>query len=247
MSNVQKQFNDQITFEDLEDTNDNNTVRPTLGVNAVESFIPKAFDALLDRKGYRGNLANYIASKLNGNDIAIDEAIAFAAIECQAQGTEAPFNVMACVSFYQDLMDKGCWNARKLYVANNIAEEQERGSGGIYGIDLADRAIEATGVNALNDVVPEIVKSDYEHLFIGQSEVLSVLGIDADIDLYFFNPSQYDKLTDTWQTPHRCESFSSALEAMEGICDELKINERETKLAEYKRLRDARLKQRLAA
>jgi len=77
--------------------------------------------------------------------------------------------------------------------------------------------------------------------------VLAVLNIDADIDLYFFNPSQYDKLSDVWDTPHRCESFHSALEVMEGICDELKANERETKLAEYKRMRDARLKQRLAA
>ena len=232
--------NDQsISFDDLE------YLSPVTKAHNVPSFLPQAFLDICERKGYKGNLANYIASRLTA-DVNIDEAIAVAAIDCNGQGQEAPFNVMAVIGFYQDLMDKVCWNARRLFVANNLASAQTDATGGIYGVDFSQRAIDSTGVNADNATIYDIVKSDYEQLFLAQSELLAVMDMNIDIDLMFFNPSERQE-DGSWQNPHYCDSFDAALEVMNGICDKLKTEEKANQLSKLKALRDARLKERLSA
>jgi len=231
--------NDQsISFDDLETTNKGQRTMNS----QTPSFLPQAFLDISDRKGYKGDLANYIAKRITA-DASIDEAICLAAIECDSP--DAPFHVMAVINFFQLLMDKVSWNARKLFVANQMAAAEV----GIYGLDGAQRAIDTVGVNATNEDIHHIVKSDYEQLFIAQSELLSVLevGDSMDIDLFFFNPAV--RLEDgSWDNnAHCCDSFNSALDAMNTIVDELKDRERTDKMAQFKKLRDARLKERLSA
>lgn len=246
--------NDQsIKFDDLETSADapkaktkaKTKAKPQTRAHNVPSFLPQAFADVSERKGYKGDLARYIACWIT-SDVDIDEAIAMAAIDCNGQGQEAPFNVIAVIGFYQDLMDKVCWNARRLFVANNLASAQTNETGGIYGVDFAQRAIDSTGVNADNATIYDIVNADYAQLFLAQSELLAVMDVNMDIDLLFFNPSERNE-DGSWSNPYQCDSFDTALEAMNGICDRLKANEKVDQLAKLKALRDARLKERLSA
>lgn len=231
--------NDQsISFDDLETTKKGQRTMNT----QTPSFIPQAAVDLTDSKGHRGQLANFVLNRTS-SDVAIDEAICLAAIECDT--ADAPFHVMSVISFFQLLMDKVSWNARKLFVANQMAAAGV----GIYGLDGAQRAIDTVGVNATNEDIHNIVKADYEQLFIAQSELLSVLevGDSMDIDLFFFNPAV--RLEDgSWDNnAHCCDSFDSALDTMNSIVDDLKAKERTDKMQQYKKMRDARLKERLSA
>ena len=221
-------------------------------MNMSESFIPGALTRLCQGKtnSYGANLANYIAGFTNA-DTPIDVAYAAAAIECNGDRDSAPYPTFAILGHMQTLMDRIMWNARKLKIAYDRAAQQEAESGGIYGVELAQNAMDEVGVTDISlDRIRDAVQSDYELLFQTQVNIMASLGIDGDvfdIDLLFFNPSTLDEASDTWVKLTPAESYDDAMLAMDKIVDELKAKENKTAMAEFMKNRAAMLDARLAA
>ena len=220
-------------------------------MNMTESFIPGAITRLCQGKSntHFTNLANYIAG-FTGPDTPIDVALAKAAFECHSAQDEAPFHTFAVLGFFQNIMDRIMWNARKLNVSLERAAQEEAESGGIYGVDLAQTAIDDVGVNLPIDRIKDAVQSDYELLFTTQTLIMSELGIDGeafDIDLLFFNPSSLDEETETWVRKTPADNYDAAMQVMQEIVDELKASDNKTKLANFMANRASALEARLAA
>lgn len=220
-------------------------------MNMTESFIPGAISRLCQGKTntHFTNLANYI-SGFTGPDTQIDVALAKAAFECHSAQDEAPFHTFAVLGFFQNIMDRIMWNARKLHVSLERAAKEESESGGIYGVDLAQTAIDDVGVNLPLDRIRDAVQSDYELLFTTQTLIMAELGIDGeafDIDLLFFNPSSLDEETETWVRATPADNYDDAFRVMQEIVDELKASDNNTKLANFMANRAAALEARLAA
>lgn len=220
-------------------------------MNMTESFIPGAITRLCQGKtnSHFTNLANYIAG-FTGPDTPIDVALAKAAFECHSAQDEAPFHTFAVLGFFQNIMDRIMWNARKLNVSMERAAQEEAESGGIYGVDLAQTAIDDVGVNLPIDRIKDAVQSDYELLFTTQTLIMSELGIDGeafDIDLLFFNPSSLDEETETWVRKTPADNYDAAMQVMQEIVDELKASDNKTKLANFMANRASALEARLAA
>ena len=220
-------------------------------MNMNDSFIPGALNKLCAGKSntYYTNLANYIAGFTN-SETPIDVAYAKAAFECNSDRDTAPFHVFAVINHMQTLMDRIMWNARRLKVDLDRAAQQEEESGGIYGVDLAQTAIDETGVNLPVDRIKDAVQSDYELLFQTQTLIMNELDIDGealDIDLLFFNPSSYDETSDSWVHATPADTYDAAMQVMDEIVVELKANETKTKLAGFMKNRAAMLESRLAA
>lgn len=220
-------------------------------MNMTESFIPGAITRLCQGKtnSHFTNLANYIAG-FTGPDTPIDVALAKAAFECHSAQDEAPFHTFAVLGFFQNIMDRIMWNARKLNVSLERAAQEEKESGGIYGVDLAQTAIDDVGVNLPIDRIRDAVQSDYELLFTTQTLVMAELGIDGeafDIDLLFFNPSSLDEESETWVRKTPADNYDAAMQVMQEIVDELKASDSKTKMASFMANRASALEARLAA
>lgn len=221
-------------------------------MNMNQSFIPGALQMLCTAKSgtYTTNLSNYIAGFTDA-DTPIDVAYAKAAFECNGDRETAPFPTFGVLGHMQTLMDRIMWNARKLDIAFQRAEQQEAESGGIYGLDLAQTAMDEVNVHDLTrDRIKDAVQSDYELLFTTQTLIMGELGIDGeafDIDLLFFNPSSYDEQSDSWVKPTPASTYDEAMRVMQETVDELKANETKTKLAGFMANRAAALEARLAA
>lgn len=219
--------------------------------NMTESFIPGAINKLCAGKtnSHFTNLANYVSAFTN-DGTSIDVALAKACFECHSSEDEAPFHTFAVLGFFQNLMDRVMWNARKLNIALERAEKQEQESGGIYGVDLAQSAIDDVETDMPRERIKDAVQSDYELLFTTQTLIMTELGIDGqafDIDLLFFNPSSLDKQTDTWVNATPADTYDSAMLVMQEIVDELKASDAKTQLAGFMANRAAALEARLAA
>lgn len=221
-------------------------------MNMKESFIPGALTRLCQGKSntHFTNLANYVAGFTDA-ETPIDVAFAKASFACSAAQDEAPFHTFAVLGFFQNIMDRIMWNARKLDIAFQRAEQQEAESGGIYGVDLAQSAMDEVGVHDVpRERIKDAVQSDYELLFQTQTLIMVELGIDGeafDIDLLFFNPSVLDEITGEWLKPTPASTYDEAMQVMQNTVDELKAKDNSTKLAGFMANRAKMLDARLAA
>ena len=221
-------------------------------MNMKESFIPGALQMLCEGKSntYFTNLANYV-SAFTDDDTPIDVAYAKAAFECNGDRDTAPFPTFGVLNHMQTLMDRILWNARKLDVAYKRAADDESKTGGIYGVELAQSAMDEINVHDVPaDRIKDAVQSDYELLFTTQTLIMAQLGIDGeafDIDLLYFNPSQFDEVSDSWVKPTPCSSYDDAMRVMQETVDELKRKDHKTKLAGFMADRAKMLDARLAA
>ncbi len=221
-------------------------------MNMKESFIPGALQMLCTGKSgtYTTNLSNFIAGFTDA-DTSIDVAYAKAAFECNGDRETAPFPTFGVLGHMQTLMDRIMWNARKLDIAYQRAEEKEAESGGIYGVELAQAAMDDVNVHDVpRERIKDAVQSDYELLFTTQTLIMGELGIDGeafDIDLLFFNPSSYDEASDSWVKPTPASTYDEAMRVMQETVDELKERDTKTKLASFMANRAKMLDERLVA
>jgi len=193
-----------------------------------DSFITNAFLDICDYKGYKGELAKHIAS-FNTGDLETDFEEAFIA----AASDETSYHPLAIIGFHQTLMDKVCWNARKLWSAQNTEIE-------VYGVEPAERAAEMVGVSTNTDVI-ETVDLDYNTLFQSHASLAQEMSAEVDIqNLYYFAPTQRDEQTGEWQPRCTCDSFPDAQTEMNAISEELEEQQKDTLRAKFAEKRAAR-------
>jgi len=195
-----------------------------------ESFLHAAIGDTANYKGYKGEIGTYILSFSDGttdvDDLFFDAFVA-------SLEENSPYHELAILGYMQTVMDKVCWNARKLFNANNNET-------GIYGVDPSERVAELVEVKASNKKIPGIVTDDYKALIETQAECLQALENDLPMDLYYFSPSEPDEITGEWSPRCKCESFDEALAEMNTIQETLDEKKRSTVKANLLKSRAAR-------
>jgi hypothetical protein len=194
------------------------------------SFIETALQQISEYRGYKGEVAKHIMS-FNTGDFETDFEEAFIA----SATDETSYHPLAIIGFHQTLMDKVCWNARKLWNAQN--EESP-----VYGVETAERTAEIVGVETNTDV-KEVVDLDYQNLFQSHASLAQEMSAEVDIaNLYYFSPTSLDEQTGEWQPQCTCESFDEAFTEMNNITEQLDAQQKDTLRAKFAEKRKAREK-----
>jgi hypothetical protein len=195
-----------------------------------ESFLHAAIGDTANYKGYKGDVGTYILSFSDGTT-DIDDLFFEAFVA--SLDDDSLYNELAILGYMQTVMDKVCWNARKLFTANNKDSD-------IYGVDPSERVAELVEVKASNKQIPGIIADDYKTLLLTQAECLQALGTDLVMDLYYFSPSEPDDITGEWTPRCKCMSFDEALAEMSIIQETLDEKKRTTVKANLLQARAAR-------
>ena len=180
----------------------------------TNSFIFDAFQATTGWRGYRGDLARFIDKlNVNGDDIESFELM-FEDSLLIAGETEV-FAPNAVIGHLQTVMNKVCWNARKLFMANNKDSVT-------YGDDPAEQTVEDTGVSLTNDHITAQVDDDYNALLQIQSSLLELLDDDGYMSpLCYFSEDERQPNGD-WVTVVSAQSFDDAFTHMDAVSERLK-------------------------
>lgn len=178
------------------------------------SFIFDAFAATTTWKGYRGDLARFIDKQNDSDDIdsfllMMEESLLIA----DDTGIFAP---NAVIGHLQTVMNKVCWNARKLFMANNKDSVT-------YGDDPTEQTVESTGVSVTNDNITAQVDDDYNTLLQIQSDLLQCLDDDGYMSpLCYFSEDERQPNGD-WVTVVSAQSFDEAFTHMDAVAEALKL------------------------
>lgn len=198
------------------------------------SFIPTSLRDNAGRRGFKGDLAKYILSHMADDNDPID-----ALFEAFAESLENPngFHPFSVVGALQEIMDKSCWNARKLFNANTKADDINAAP---WGCDPAERAKEHVGMDINNEELLTVLNDDFDELY--QLHVMFVQNLNGDMDdtLYYFKRNQKSEIDDSWSCIAKCESFHEAMEEMQSISEELAVKSAENLRTTYAYIKDRR-------
>ena len=182
------------------------------------TFIPSAASAVSSRAGKKAKLARYIDSFDSTFEDNVFQAFAEA---LDPDGAYIPIQILGYV---QDVMDKICWNARKLIISSNLDDE-------VWGCDPTEKAREDVGVSCEIENVEQLVDDDFKTLYCITSNMMQCVE-GMDFDLHYFNPSEV--IDDEWVYNRTCGSFSDAQVEMDDIVDKLKQQGSATALADMR-------------
>ena len=173
--------------------------------DASQSFIPAAAAALSDRSGKKAKLAKHIDSFDGPFEDRVYQALALAFDE------DSEYYAIQILGYLQDLMDKVCWNARRVLKSYHLPEE-------VYGCDPTEKAREETGVSVDEEHIPDVVDADFNTLYVMTANMLQCEE-GLDFELHYFNPSEV--VDDEWVEQRTCDSFSDAQVEMDDVVDKL--------------------------
>ena len=173
--------------------------------DASQSFIPAAAAALSDRSGKKAKLAKHIDNFDGDFQDRVFQALAVAFDE------DSEYYAIQILGYMQDLMDKVCWNARRVLKSYHLPEE-------VYGCDPTEKAREETGVSVDAEHIPNVVDADFNTLYVMTANMLQCEE-GLDFELHYFNPSEV--VDDEWVEERTCDSFSDAQIQMDDIVDKL--------------------------
>jgi len=183
------------------------------------TFIFDAFQATTAYRGYKGDIAKFLDKLNDGDDLESFEQMFEDAIIIAAE-TEV-FAPMAIVGHLQQVMNKVCWNARKLFNANNKPSV-------VWGSDPAEQSVDDTGVSITNDNLSQVVDDDFNALFAIQSNLLACLDDDGYMEpLYYFTEDEVQPNGD-WITVTKCTSFDEAFTHMDAVAEKLRTQQAAT-------------------
>jgi len=173
--------------------------------DASQSFIPAAAAALSDRSGKKAKLAKHIDNFEGDFEDRVYQALALAFDE------DSEYYAIQILGYLQDLMDKVCWNARRVLKSYHLPEE-------VYGCDPTEKAREETGVSVDEEHIPDVVDADFNTLYVMTANMLQCEE-GLDFELHYFNPSEV--VDDEWVEQRTCDSFSDAQVEMDDVVDKL--------------------------
>tara|TARA_S200000501_G_scaffold321828_1_gene317478 strand:- start:13 stop:597 length:585 start_codon:yes stop_codon:yes gene_type:complete len=172
--------------------------------DASQSFIPAAAASLPERSGKKAKLAKYIDNFEGDFEDRVYQAFA-------QSFDEDSYYPIQILGYVQDLMDKVCWNARRVLKSYHLPEE-------VYGCDPTEKAREETGVSVDIEHIPDVVDADFNTLYVMAANMLQCAE-GLDFELHYFNPSEV--VDDEWVEQRTCDSFSDAQVEMDDIVDKL--------------------------
>ena len=173
--------------------------------DASQSFITAAAASLPERSGKKAKLAKHIDNFDGDFQDRVFQALAIAFDE------DSEYYAIQILGYMQDVMDKVCWNARRVLKSYHLPEE-------VYGCDPTEKAREETGVSVDIEHIPDVVDADFNTLYIMAANMLQCEE-GLDFELHYFNPSEV--VDDEWVEQRTCDSFSDAQIQMEDVVDKL--------------------------
>ena len=173
--------------------------------DASQSFIPAAAASLPERSGKKAKLAKHIDNFEGDFEDRVFQAYALSFDE------DATYYPIQILGYVQDLMDKVCWNARRVLKSYHLPEE-------VYGCDPTEKAREETGVSVDVEHIQDVVDADFNTLYVMTANMLQCEE-GLDFELHYFNPSEV--VDDEWVEERTCDSFSDAQIQMDDIVDKL--------------------------
>lgn len=183
------------------------------------TFIFDAFQATTGYRGYKGDIARFIDKLNDGDDIESFECMFEDAIAVAAETNV--FDPRAVIGHLQQVMNKVCWNARKLFNANNKPSV-------VWGSDPAEQSVDDTGVSITNDNLSQVVDDDFNELFRIQSSLLELLDDDGYMEpLHYFTEDEVQPNGD-WITVTKCTSFDEAFTHMDAVTEKLQAQQAAT-------------------
>lgn len=179
------------------------------------SFIYNAFQATTQYRGTQGKVGSFI-NQFAGSDTEDSFLSMFEdAIESAAE-TEV-FHPLQIIGHLQTIMNKVCWNARRLHEAN-LRDDAP------WGVDPSETAQSVTGVSVDNANITAVVDSDFDSLSLIQSE-LTQLFDDMYVEPLFYFTEDEKQPNGDWHTIIKCESFDDAFTHMTEISDKLRTQQ----------------------
>lgn len=186
-----------------------------------QTFINQAFYALCEYKDFKGKTATFVSSQ-TGNTV-IDQYVE--AFLVAVESNDAVIHRLSVLGSLQHLMNKVSWNARKLFAANARSElTGGDNKGAPWGLEATERVRQMVDVDACNDEVINIIKSDFDELQIVQTILSQTTNIDTP--LYYFVETERQPNGDFVDVVN-AESFDDAMVAMDDIIDKLNEKSRE--------------------
>ena len=183
-----------------------------------QSFIPQAFYALCEYKGYKGETARFVSC--HTNEANTDDGILGQYVEgflTSVESEDAVVHRLSVLGSLQDLMNKCSWNARKLFKAN-IANNDMDNNGAPWGLEASERVRQLVDVDADNETLVKILEDDFESLQLVHTILSQQTGIDTP--LYYFVETERQPNGD-WIDVTKAASFDDAMTAMDEIVDKL--------------------------
>lgn len=186
-----------------------------------QSFIPNVIGYMSEKNTTLGSIAKYVESQ-PAEDALERVVLAFFRLQRARQAAVKaeldtgvpvegpPFKPERLLTFIQSVMNGVCWAARRLYVANQKPDLAN-------GIDFSQEVGDWVGVYANNDVIPELVDSDFLALNKLQTLLAAKMAYLTDIaPLYHFEQRARDE-DGNWYVDKVCNSFDEALPLMDDI------------------------------
>lgn len=187
-----------------------------------QSFIPQAFYALCEYKGFKGDTARFVSNHLNVDDTGIAGQYVEGFLSA-VESEDAVVHRLSVLGSLQDLMNKVSWNARKLFKANNANSDMDN-NGAPWGLEASERVRQLVDVNADNEELVQILEADFETLQMVHTILSQQTGIDTP--LYYFVETERQPNGD-WVDVTNATSFDDAMTAMDNIVDKLNEQSRE--------------------
>jgi hypothetical protein len=189
-----------------------------------QTFINQAFYALCEYKGFKGDTARFVSNHLNVDDTGIAGQYVEGFLSA-VESEDAVVHRLSVLGSLQDLMNKVSWNARKLFAANARSELTGGDNNGApWGLEATERVRQMVDVDASNDDVINIIKSDFDELQMVHTILSQQTGIDTP--LYYFVETERQPNGDFVDVV-KAESFDDAMTAMDNIVDKLNEKSRE--------------------
>ena len=184
-----------------------------------QSFIPQAFYALCEYKGFKGDTATYVSNQQAAT--VLDQYVE--AFLTAVESEDAVVHRLSVLGSLQDLMNKCSWNARKLFKAN-VANSDMDNNGAPWGLEASERVRQLVDVDAGNEELVKILESDFEQLQMVHTILSQTTGIDTP--LYYFVETERQPNGD-WVDVTNAPTFDDAMTAMDNIVDKLNEKARE--------------------
>lgn len=193
-------------------------------MNNIQTLIETAVTDLSTSKSMIGDVSNVVLRQDHdniANRIALTylkfarqrQEAARAEKETGTRGNDPLAKPEYMLSYVQQVMNKVCWNARRLFIANSVEDFAN-------GIDFSQDVGEEVGMYVDSKHISEEIDDVFMTLNNLHTWLAGQMSYLTDIDP-LFHFAQNEKVGEDWVQTSACTSFDDALSAMNDIVEKL--------------------------
>lgn len=200
-------------------------------MNNVKTFAASALVDLAEGKSKIAYIARMVLTQ-NHPHVGNQLAMTFVQLSnnrriASAAGMPVHAKPELMLNFMQQLMNKVCWNARKLKIAQDRQMMEETARGESTSVDFSQDIADQLDVPPMtDDAIFDAVHDDFKLLTNVQTWLASkMLYLENVEPFYVYADSAPDEETGEWQLRKTADNFAEALHIMDELLDELNAAE----------------------